>query len=58
MYIKLNMFRENLKYKEMKLFGTINQMPEGMKKILERRWTFVFRENIFKKIKERRYENL
>jgi hypothetical protein len=52
------MFRENLKYKEMKLFGIINQMPEGMKKILERRWTFVFRENIFKKIKERRYENL
>jgi len=58
MYIKLNMFRENLKYKEMKLFGIINQMPEGMKKILERRRAFVFRENIFKKIKERRYENL
>jgi len=52
------MFRENLRYKQMKLFGIVNQMPEGMKKMLERSWAFVFREKIFKKIEERRYKDL
>lgn len=49
------MFRENHRHEQMSFFNTANQLPCGVKKMMDRSWAPMFRETIFEKIEERRY---
>ncbi|MCL0090916.1 hypothetical protein M1O19_06360 [Dehalococcoidia bacterium] len=48
------MFRQNEKHRQMSLFGTVHQLPVGVKKMMDRSWAPAFRRLIFEKINERR----
>ncbi len=52
------MFRENHRHNQMSFFNTVDQLPCGVKEMMERSWAPVFRELVFKKIDERRYAAL
>ena len=52
------MFRENKRYQQVSLFGTLYQLPTGVKKILDKSWAPAFRKLIFEKIDEKRYAGL
>ena len=52
------MFRENRRYQQVSLFGTLYQLPMGVKKILDKSWAPAFRKLIFEKIDEKRYAGL
>jgi len=49
------MFRENHRHQQTSFFNTVDQLPCGVRKMMDRSWSPVFREMIFKKIDERRY---
>jgi len=44
------MFRENKRYQQVSLFGTLYQLPTGVKKILDKSWAPAFRKLIFEGI--------
>ncbi|MBT4513277.1 MAG: hypothetical protein HOC20_13845 [Chloroflexi bacterium] len=52
------MFRENHRHEQTSFFNTVDQLPRGVKKMMEKSWAPSFRELVFKKIDERRYEVL
>ena len=52
------MFRENKRYQQVSLFGTLYQLSTGVKKILDKSWAPAFRKLIFEKIDEKRYAGL
>ena len=52
------MFRENRRHEQGNFFNTIGQLPSGVKKMMDKSWSPVFRDLVFKKIDERRYEEL
>jgi hypothetical protein len=47
------MFRENRRHQQMSFLNTVNQLSCGVKKTMDRSWSPMFRETIFKKIEER-----
>ncbi len=52
------MFRENKKYQQVTLFGIVHQLPQGVKKILDKSWAPAFRKLVFEKVDEKRYAGL
>ena len=52
------MFKQNQRHHQMTLFGTVHQMPVGVKKMMDGSWAPAFRKLIFEKIDERRYAEL
>ncbi len=52
------MFRENHRHKQVSFFNTVDQLPCGVKKMMDKSWAPGFRELVFKKIDERRYTEL
>lgn len=52
------MFKENHRHEQISFFNTVDQLPTGVKKMMSKSWAPGFRELIFKKINERRYEGL
>lgn len=52
------MFRENQRHRQMALFGTVHQMPVGIKEMMDDSWAPAFRRLIFEKIDEHRYAGL
>jgi len=52
------MFRHNQRHQQVTLFGTVHQMPVGVKKMMDRSWAPAFRRLIFENIDERRYAEL
>lgn len=52
------MFQENLKHRQVTLYGIVHQFPVGVIKRLDSSWAPVFRKLIFEKIDERRYAGL
>jgi len=52
------MFRENHRHKQMSFVNTVDQLPRGVKKMMDKSWAPGFRELVFKKIDERRYAEL
>ncbi len=52
------MFKANHRHEQMSFFNTANQLPTGVKKMMEKSWAPSFRELVFKKIDERKYKVL
>jgi len=52
------MFRRNEKHRQVTLFGTVQQLPMGVSKMMDRSWSPAFRRLIFEKIDEGRYGGL
>lgn len=52
------MFKENHRHEQMGFFNTVDQLPTGVKKMMDKSWAPAFREMIFEKIDERRYAGL
>lgn len=52
------MFRQNQRHRQMTMFGTVHQLPLGVKKMMDKSWAPAFRRLIFEKINERRYAEL
>ena len=52
------MFKENHRHRQMSFINTVDQLPCGVKKMMDRSWSPAFRELIFEKINERRYAAL
>jgi hypothetical protein len=52
------MFRQNQKHCQVTLFGTLQQLPGGVSKMLDESWAPAFRRLIFEQIDERRYAGL
>lgn len=52
------MFRRNGKHRQVTLFGTVQQLPIGVSKMMDRSWSPAFRRLIFEKIDEGRYGGL
>ena len=49
------MFKLNHRHDQMSFFDTVDQLPTGVKKMLDQSWAPAFREQIFRQINERRY---
>lgn len=49
------MFRENHRHQQKSFFNTVDQLPAGVRKMMEKTWAPVFRDMIFSRINERRY---
>ena len=49
------MFRQNNKHLQTTLFGTVHQLPGGVKKMLNKSWAPAFRKLVFERIDESRY---
>lgn len=52
------MFRRNERHRQITLFGTVQQLPVGVARMMERSWAPAFRQLIFEKIDEGRYAEL
>jgi len=52
------MFKTNHRHDQTSFFNTVDQLPSGVKKMMEKSWAPSFRELVFKKINERRYKVL
>ena len=52
------MFRRNEKHRQITLFGTVQQLPMGVAKMMDKSWAPAYRELIFEKIGEGRYAEL
>lgn len=52
------MFRENHRHEQMSFFNTVGQLPTGVRKMMDKSWAPVFRQEIFSRINERRYAGL
>ena len=52
------MFRRNEKHRQITLFGTVQQLPMGVAKMMDKSWAPAYRELIFEKIDEGRYAEL
>lgn len=52
------MFKLNHRHDQMSFFNTVDQLPAGVKKMMDKSWAPAFREQIFRNINERRYSCL
>ena len=52
------MFRRNEKHRQITLFGTVQQLPMGVAKMMDKSWAPAYRDLIFEKIGEGRYAEL
>jgi len=52
------MFRQNRRHQQITLFGTVQQLPVGVTRMMNKSWAPAFRRLVFEKIDERRYAEL